>query len=94
MGVTKSIFFLPIVAAPIDRAHYTALLMRITGLVEIVNITGRSLCRRLQMLGARGVCALESSSIIGCFSQCVEKLVNYTSRVRAATKGLREYRLK
>ena len=35
--------------------------MRTTGLVEIVNITGLSLYRRLQMLGACGVCALESS---------------------------------
>ena len=38
-------------------------LMRITGLVEIINITGLSLCKalRLQMLGTCGVCALESS---------------------------------
>ena len=38
--------------------------MRTTGLVEIVNITGLSLYRRLQMLGKCGVyiCALESSS--------------------------------
>ena len=65
MGVTKSIFFLLIVVMPIDCAHFTVLLMRTTGLalVEIVNITGGSLCRRLQMLGAHGVCgALESSS--------------------------------
>ena len=40
--------------------------MRITGLVEIVNVTGLSLCRRLQMLyiGAHRVCALESSSYL------------------------------
>ena len=36
--------------------------MPTTGLVEIVNITGLSLYRNLQMLSARGVCALESSS--------------------------------
>ena len=33
-----------------------------TGLIEIVNITGLSLYRRLQMLGTCGVRALESSS--------------------------------
>ena len=64
MGVTKSIVFLLIVATPIDRAHFTVLLMCTTALalVEIVNITGGSLCRRLQMLGAHRGCALESSS--------------------------------
>ena len=36
--------------------------MPTTGLVEIVNITGRN----LQMLSARGVCALESSSDYVC----------------------------
>ena len=38
--------------------------MPTTGLVEIVNITGLpiALCRNLQMLSARGVCALENSS--------------------------------
>ena len=38
------------------------------GLVEIVNITGLSLYRNLQMLSARGVCALESSSLFVFFS--------------------------
>ena len=38
------------------------LLMHTTGVVEIINTAGLSLCRRLQMLGAHGVCALESSS--------------------------------
>ena len=55
---------LAIVATPINLVHtYTStlgpVLMRITGLVEIVNIT---LCRRLQMLGAHRVCAIENSS--------------------------------
>ena len=36
--------------------------MPTTGLVEIVNITGLSLCRNLQMLSARGMC----SSCPGC----------------------------
>ena len=34
----KVIVFLPIVATPIDRAHFTVLLMRTTGPVEIVTL--------------------------------------------------------
>ena len=37
--------------------------MPTTVLVEIVNITGLSLYRNLQMLSTYGVCALESSSL-------------------------------
>ena len=46
------------------------LLMGTTGLVEIVNITGLSLCRRggrcysYMYIGMHGVCALESSSYV------------------------------
>ena len=62
MSITKSIvFFWPIVATPIDHAHLHYL-MCTTGLVEIVNIIGLSLYRRLQMLGTCGVCAPEHSS--------------------------------
>ena len=35
--------------------------MCINGLVKIINIAGLPLCTRLQMLGMRGVCALDRS---------------------------------
>ena len=66
-NVTNIIVLLAIIATPINRAHQHFLLMCITGLVEIVNITGLSLCRRLQsaqMLGVRGMCSRELQCIL------------------------------
>ena len=69
------------------------LLMRTTGLVEIVNITGLSLCRNLQMLSACRVCALESSSFIILYMErlkpCILKWANvwYTLHDRLKQRG-------
>ena len=66
MNVTNSILCWPSWPCPLIMpttyhalAGQLLLLMRPTGLVEIINITGLSLRRRLQMLGTRGMCSIE-----------------------------------